>query len=136
MTVFTTPVNYTMPVTEDGSQWEPVWETYDFIQRDNNGQVQHDGLWAGAFPLPVAMGGGRSSMHAYFHRYDRYADLPETIRAFVDEHATMWQEPPRDLDEIRAPAEITIVEISGKYSQLQILTIATAALLLDLLLSC
>lgn len=101
MTVFTTPVNYTMPVTEDGSQWEPVWETYDFIERDNNGQVQYDGLWAGGFPLPAMMGGGRSSMHAYFHRYDRYADLPESIRTFVDEYATMWQEPPRDLDEIR-----------------------------------
>ena len=60
-----------------------------------------DGLWSGAFPLPAAMGGGRSSMHAYFHRYDRYADLPESIRSFVEEYATMWREPPCDLDEIR-----------------------------------
>jgi hypothetical protein len=101
MTVFTTPVNYTMPVTEDGSQWEPVWETYDFIERHDNNAVQYDGLWSGAFPLPAAMGGGRSSMHAYFHRYDRYADLPESIRSFVEEYATMWREPPCDLDEIR-----------------------------------
>jgi hypothetical protein len=101
MTVFTTPVNYTMPVTEDGSQWEPVWENYDFIERRDNDPVQYDGLWSGAFPLPAATGGGRSSMHAYFHRYDRYADLPESIRTFVEEYATLWREPPRDLDEIR-----------------------------------
>ena len=101
MTVYTTPVNYPMPVTEDGSQWEPVWETYDFIERDRDGQLEYDALWAGAFPLPPFMGGGRSSMHAYFHRYDRYADLPESIRQFVDEYATLWQEPPRDLDEVR-----------------------------------
>jgi hypothetical protein len=101
MTVFTTPVNYTMPVTEDGSQWEPVWETYDLITREHANGLRYDGLWSGDFPIPPAMGGGRSSMHAYFHRYERYADLPESIRSFVDEHATMWQEPPRDMDEIR-----------------------------------
>jgi hypothetical protein len=47
------------------------------------------------------MGGGRSSMHAYFHRYDRYADIPETLRSFIEEYAPMWKEPPRDMDEIR-----------------------------------
>jgi hypothetical protein len=47
------------------------------------------------------MGDGRSSMHACFHRYDRYIDLPESIRSFVEEYAPMWKEPPKDLDEIR-----------------------------------
>ena len=28
---------------------------------------------------------GRSSMHGYFQRYDNYADVPETLRAFVEE---------------------------------------------------
>jgi len=102
MTVYTTPVNYDMPLADDGSQWEPVWETYDFIDRRRHGQQICDGLWAGTFPLPPFMGGGRSSMHAYFHRYDAYEELPESIRSFVEEHAGMWKEPPRDLDEIKA----------------------------------
>jgi len=101
MTVYTTPVNYTMPVSEDDADWQPVWETYDVIERIENGEVRHDGLWAGTFPLPAFMGGGRSTMHAYFHRYDRYTDLPESIRSFVDEHAPMWKEPPKNMDEIR-----------------------------------
>ncbi len=101
MVVYTTPVNYTMPMDEKGSAWEPVWETYDVIEREQDGTVRYDGLWSGSFPLPAAMGGGRSSMHAYFHRYDRYSDLPESIRSFVDEYAPMWKAPPVDLDEIR-----------------------------------
>lgn len=101
MTIYTTPINYTMPIDQGGNKWEPVWETYDFIERQHNGQPSYDGLWAGGFPLPEFMGGGRSSMHAYFHRFDRYADLPESIRAFVNEYAPMWQEPPLDMDEIR-----------------------------------
>lgn len=101
MTVYTTPINYTMPVDQDAKKWEPVWETYDFIERETKGGATYDGLWSGGFPLPEFMGGGRSSMHAYFHRYDRYADLPESIRSFVEEYAPMWKAPPVDMDEIR-----------------------------------
>jgi len=48
------------------------------------------------------MGPGRSSMHGYFQRYDKYADVPDTLRAFVEEHAPMWKAPPVDMDEIRS----------------------------------
>lgn len=101
MTVYTTPVNYEMPMDENGDTWKPVWETYDFIERRRNGDIHYDGLWSGSFPMPPGMGDGRSSMHAYFHRYERYADLPESIRSFVEEYAPTWKEPPKDLDEIR-----------------------------------
>jgi hypothetical protein len=40
-------------------------------------------------------------MHGYFRRYDNYMDIPATLRDFVEEHAPMWKEPPRDMDEIR-----------------------------------
>jgi hypothetical protein len=40
-------------------------------------------------------------MHAYFKRYDRFAELPASIRDFVEEHAQLWKEPPRTIEEIR-----------------------------------
>jgi hypothetical protein len=33
--------------------------------------------------------------------YDRYTDLSESIRSFIEEYAPMWKKPPKDLDEIR-----------------------------------
>ena len=44
---------------------------------------------------------GRMSMNAYFHRYEAYGDLPDTLRSFIEEHAPLWKEPPKDLAEIR-----------------------------------
>ena len=64
-----------------------VWENYDFIERDYAGGKQYAATWAGAFPLPPMMGPGRSSMHGYFQRYDNYADVPDTLRSFIEEYA-------------------------------------------------
>jgi hypothetical protein len=101
MTVYTTPVNYTLPAVPGADGPAPVWENYDFIERTYGGGVNYDAIWAGNFPLPPFMGPGRSSMHGYFRRYDNYTDIPATLRDFVEEHAPMWKEPPRDMDEIR-----------------------------------
>ncbi|MEC7804614.1 MAG: twin-arginine translocation signal domain-containing protein [Pseudomonadota bacterium] len=101
MTVFTTPVNYQIPPGAMSPTPEPVWETYDFIERSHHGGVKYNCLWAGSFPLPPFMGGGRASMHAYFKRYDRFRELPASIRDFVEEHAQLWKEPPRNIEEIR-----------------------------------
>ncbi|MDP6615996.1 MAG: hypothetical protein QF790_02370 [Gammaproteobacteria bacterium] len=101
MTVFTTPVNYTLPAISGAAGPEPVWENYDFIERTYGGGLSYEAIWAGNFPLPPFMGPGRSSMHGYFQRYDNYTDVPATLRDFVEEHAPMWKEPPRDMDEIR-----------------------------------
>jgi hypothetical protein len=35
------------------------------------------------------------------YRIGRFEDLPDSIRTYVTEHAKLWMEPPRDLDEIR-----------------------------------
>jgi hypothetical protein len=102
MTVYTTPVNYSMPdIAGTGGDLQ-VWENYDFIERDCNGGKKYSAQWAGAFPLPPFMGPGRSSMHGYFQRYDDYEAVPATLREFVEEHAPMWKEPPADMDEIRS----------------------------------
>jgi hypothetical protein len=101
MTVFTTPVNYTLPAISGAAGPEPVWENYDFIERTYGGGLSYEAIWAGNFPLPPFMGPGRSSMHGYFQRYDNYTDVPATLRDFVEEYAPMWKEPPRDMDEIR-----------------------------------
>ena len=97
MTVYTTPVQYELPFRGN----EPTWETYNFIERRSDDQVQYDCVWNGDFPTPPGMPAGRVSMNAYFHRYDSYAELPETIRSFIELHAPLWKEPPKTLDEIR-----------------------------------
>jgi hypothetical protein len=102
MTVFTTPVNYAMPDFAGTGNPERVWENYDFIERERDGRVSYEAIWAGAFPLPPFMGAGRSSMHGYFRRYDDFNQVPATLRDFVEAHAQMWKLPPRDMDEIRS----------------------------------
>jgi len=102
MTVYTTPVNYSMPDVAGTGGDLKVWENYDFIEHDHAGGKAYSATWAGAFPLPPMMGPGRSSMHGYFQRYDNYADVPETLRAFVEEYAPLWKAPPVDMDEIRS----------------------------------
>ena len=101
MTVFTTPVNYAMPDLAGTGDRERVWENYDFIEREHAGGLSYEAIWAGAFPLPPFMGGGRSNMHGDFQRYDSFGAVPATLREFVEEHAQMWKAPLRDLDEIR-----------------------------------
>ncbi len=101
MTVYTTPVNYTMPDLAGTGERLHVWENYDFIEREHAGGVSYEAIWSGSFPLPPFMGPGRSSMHGYFQRYDNYMDVPATLRDFVEEYAQMWKQPPRDMDEIR-----------------------------------
>jgi len=78
MTVYTTPVNYSMPdVAGTGADLQ-VWENYDFIERDHAGGKQYAAIW------------------------DNYADVPATLRAFVEEHAPMWKAPPLNMEEIRS----------------------------------
>jgi len=105
MTIYTTPVNYSLPdVTGAGGDLK-VWENYDFIEYTDAGRKAYSATWAGAFPLPPPMGPGRSSMHGYFQRYDNYGDVPETLRAFVEEYAPLWKAPPVDMDEISSLQE-------------------------------
>ncbi|MEC9376406.1 MAG: hypothetical protein VYA80_08590 [Pseudomonadota bacterium] len=109
MTVYTTPVNYSMPDIT-GTMRGPVrtagnlqvWENYDFIEREHAGNTEYSAQWSGVFPLPPFMGPGRSTMHGYFQRYDNYDDVPATLRDFVEEYAPMWKAPPVDMEEIRS----------------------------------
>lgn len=105
MTIYTTPVNYSLPDVTGASGDLKVWENYDFIEYEDAGRKAYSATWAGAFPLPPTMGPGRSSMHGYFQRYDKYGDVPETLRAFVEEYAPLWKAPPVDMDEIRSLQE-------------------------------
>ncbi len=97
MTIYTTPVQYQLPWRGN----EPTWETYNWIERQDRDQVHYDCVWHGDFPTPPNMPPGRVSMNAYYHRYDFYGDMPETIRTFIEEHAPLWKKPPESLDEIR-----------------------------------
>ena len=105
MTIYATPVNYSLPdVTGAGGDLR-VWEHYDFIEYETPGGKEYSATWAGAFPLPPPMGPGRSSMHGFFQRYDNYADVPASLRNFVEEYAPLWKAPPVDMDEIRKMQE-------------------------------
>jgi len=97
MTIYTTPVQYQLPWRGDAH----TWETYNWIERTVDGKVQYDCVWHGDFPTPPGTPPGRMSMNAYFHRYDSYDELPETLRSFIEEHAPLWKGPPESLEEIR-----------------------------------
>ena len=49
----------------------------------------------------LAGGAQKTIMHLVAWRVDRYADLPASIRDYLEAEAPMWKEPPRDIEEIR-----------------------------------
>jgi hypothetical protein len=105
--MFTAPVYLDFP-TPNGGRYQ-AFENYDFmVQPRNSGvNVPNQLSWLRTGPLPASLGGGQSVMHLVSWRVDRYADLPKTIRDYVETDAPLWKLPPRDLTEIRklqAPA--------------------------------
>ncbi len=97
MTIYTTPVQYALAFRNNA----PTWETYNWIERRDGDNVEYDCVWHGDFPAPPGSPSDRVSMNAYFHRYESYDDLPDTIRSFIEEHAPLWKGPPETLEEIR-----------------------------------
>jgi hypothetical protein len=79
-----------------------AYENYDFlVQPASGGAPRYQLTWNRFGDLPPFMGAGKSVMQLVSHRLDSYADLPGSIREYLEKEAPLWKQPPKDLDEIR-----------------------------------
>jgi len=78
-----------------------AFEHYDFFHQGAVPGVRHPYQisWLRFSDLPAGLGKG--VMHMVSWRVDRYADLPASIRSYLESEAKLWLEPPRDIAEIR-----------------------------------
>jgi hypothetical protein len=78
-----------------------AFEHYDFFDQGAVPGVTHPFQisWLRFGDLPAGLGKG--VMHMVSWRVDRYADLPESIRGYLESEARLWLEPPKDIAEIR-----------------------------------
>ncbi len=98
--VFTAPVYLDFPLPT-GMRYQ-AFENYDFfIQRKGKVKVPHQLSWLRYGNSPAWAGGGPTIMHLVTWRIDRYEDVPETMRAYIEADAPLWRAPPLDLADIR-----------------------------------
>ena len=96
---FSAPLFLDLPLP-DGLRMQ-AFEHYDFFDQGMTGGVTHPYQisWLRFGDLPAGLGKG--VMHMVSWRVDRYADLPPSIRGYLESEARLWLEPPKDIAEIR-----------------------------------
>jgi len=74
---------------------------YDFFRQPDSAGLKHPNQisWLRFGDLPAGLGKG--VMHMLSWRVDRYEDLPETMRRYLETEAPLWLKPPADIEEIR-----------------------------------
>ncbi|MEM9706003.1 MAG: hypothetical protein AAF850_07990 [Pseudomonadota bacterium] len=87
-----------------------AFENYDFFFQPGRSRrtPQNQLSWVRYGDLPSWAGGGKAIYHLVTWRIDRWSDMPEQIRTFIEANHPLWQSPPASLEEIRAlqePAE-------------------------------
>jgi hypothetical protein len=98
--VFTAPVYLDFPLP-NGKKYQ-AFENYDFfIQPKGKVKVPHQLSWLRYGDAPAWAGGGPTIMHLVTWRIDRYEDVPETLRRYIETDAPLWKAPPVDLADIR-----------------------------------
>ncbi|MCC5980932.1 MAG: DUF1838 family protein [Oceanicaulis sp.] len=99
--VFTAPVFLDFPIPGTEARYE-AWENYDFFVTPD-ADISHPLTlsWARYGALPAWAGGGPAIIHMVSWRLDRFEDVPERFRAYIEAEAPLWMQPPADLDEIR-----------------------------------
>lgn len=80
-----------------------AYENYDFFLQPKGGKdaPQYQLTWNRFGDLPPAFGGGKSVFQLVSYRIDKYADLPQTMRDYLETEGRLWMKPPADLNEIR-----------------------------------
>ena len=96
---FSAPLFLDLPLPS-GSRVQ-AFEHYDFFHQGAAPGITHPYQisWLRFGDLPAGLGKG--VMHMVSWRVDRYADLPASIRGYLETEARQWLEPPRDIAEIR-----------------------------------
>ncbi len=96
---FSAPLFLDLPLPS-GARMQ-AFEHYDFFNQDSAPGIEHPYQisWLRFGDLPAGLGKG--VLHMVSWRVDRYADLPTSIRDYLESEARLWLEPPRDIAEIR-----------------------------------
>ncbi len=99
--VYTAPVYLDFPVGNAGARYQ-AFENYDFfVPMPYRSGAANRLSWVRYGDAPGFAGGGKSIMHLVTWRIDRYADVPATLRDYIEASAPLWKAPPRDLADIR-----------------------------------
>ncbi len=77
-----------------------AFEHYDFFIQPG-GSMPNQLSWMRYGDLPPFLGPGRTIIHLVGWRVESFDALPETIKAWVENEAQLWLQPPKDMDEIR-----------------------------------
>ncbi len=98
-TVFTAPVYLDFPIPGSDARYQ-AFENYDFfIQHDAS--VPNQLSWVRYGDCPRWTGSVPCIMHLITWRVDDYADVPATLRDWIEAEAPLWKSPPANLAEIR-----------------------------------
>ncbi len=79
-----------------------AFEHYDFFLQPAGNPQPNQLSWVRYGDLPPFLGPGKAIVHLVSWRVDSFEELPATIRGYVEQHATLWLQPPKDMAEIRA----------------------------------
>lgn len=99
---FTAPVFLNFPIPSGGNY--EAFENYDFfLQPDSvDRSARYQLSWVRYGTLPPFNNGKPVIMHMVAWRYDKFEDIPATMREYVETEAPLWRAPPRDLEDIRS----------------------------------
>jgi hypothetical protein len=80
-----------------------AYENYDFVLNPAAKEPadRYQVIWNRFGDLPPWAGPGKSIIQMVCWRVASLADMPDTIRNYVENEAPLWKQPPRDMDEIR-----------------------------------
>ncbi|MBN8680721.1 MAG: hypothetical protein J0M29_21030 [Chitinophagales bacterium] len=79
-----------------------AYENFDFFLNENAGRLdqKYQLTWWRYGEIPAFLGGGRSVMQLVCYRVNDFADLPDPLRAYIENKAPMWKLPPRNMQEV------------------------------------
>ena len=98
--VFSAPLFLDFP-TPSGARYQ-AFENYDFfIQREGGASIANQLSWVRYGDAPPWAGGRAAIMHLVTWRIDRYADVPATLRDYIETDAPLWRAPPEGIEDIR-----------------------------------
>lgn len=98
---FTAPLFLDFAIPGTDARYE-AWENYDFfIQPKRSRGERYQLSWARYGDLPRWAGPGKAIMHMTSWRIERFKDVPEAFRTYIEEDAPLWKAPPKDLADIR-----------------------------------
>ncbi len=97
--MFSAPVFLDFP-TAGGGRYE-AFENYDFFVAPASAGLKFPYQISWVRYGDLAGGTQKTIMHLVAWRVDRYADLPASIRDYLESEAPMWKQPPQDIGEIR-----------------------------------